>query len=218
MALNPSWYPLEAKNEGSEIMDEESKNIAAASVANRRLGSPMEGSTIRCISSHGELEVSDSRYYVHRNKPEDVERYSGQSGRSCYPETDTQPFISVPMERYLNSNIHDNIFVGFDDRGSDARGVSRSLRSKIDSKWSDEPGKTSSSFQPRLDSILPTRAPPYKPRGKDSTATRRRRPLSIEERVATNATRKAGACASCRKKHVKVIRTPYWSMNPVTYT
>ena len=125
-------------------MDEESKNTAAALVANRRLGSPMEGSTFTCISSHDELEVSHSQHYVDRAKPEDVEKYSRQSGRICYPETDAQPSTSVPMERYLNSNNHENIFTGFGDRGSDARGASRSTRSKIPSIWSDEPGKTSS--------------------------------------------------------------------------
>ena len=190
MALNPSWYPLDsARFEGSELMDEESKNVAAASsVANQRLSSPMEGSTIRCISSHGELEVSDSRHYVDRDKPEDVKRYPGQSGILCNPDTDPQLSISVPMERYLNSNNHEDTFVGFDNRGLDARVSRGSLRS-------------------RKPSIC-----------LNSSVGRRWGPLSVEQRAAAKSMRMVRACVSCRMKKIEVIRTPFWLMNVNTYT
>lgn len=187
MALDPNWNPLEARTEESEFVAENNRIAAGSTIANRRLGSPMEGSTIRCISNHGELEVSDSRYYVDRDKPEDLERYLRQSGRICYPETNAQTLKSVPMENYLNNNIHENTFMGFDDPRSDARGISRSLWSKKPSIWIDEPGKISSSLQPRLDSIRPTGAPPYQRMGEGSSTGKRRGPLSVEQREAIAA-------------------------------
>ena len=218
MASNRSWYALEERNEGSELMDE-SKNIAAvSSVADRRLGSPTDGPPPRYISSHGELEVSDSRYYVDKDEFEDMGRYIQHSNTIYCSETNAQTCISVPMENYLHSNTHEeDPFVGFGVPGSDARGSSRSPWNKKPSIWIDEPGKASSSLEPILYSICPTGVPSYKPRS-DSRARKRRRHFSIEDRKAVLAARRAGACKDCRRRHTKVIKTPYWLMNPITYT
>ena len=209
MASNRSWYAIEARNDGSELMDE-SKNIAAvSSVADRRLGS---------ISSHGELEVSDSRYYADKDESEDMGRYIQHSNTIYCPETNEQTSIPVPMGIYLHSNTHEeDPFVGFGVPGSDARGSSRSPWNKKPSIWIDEPGKASSSLEPILDSICPTGVPRNKPRG-DSGASKRKRCLSVEERIDVKHVRRAGACKDCRRRHFKVIRTPYWLMNPITYT
>ena len=193
---------------------DESKNIAAvSSVVGRRLGSPMDGPPTRCISSHGEFEVSDGRYYVDKDESEDMERYIQHSNRIYCSETNAQTWPSVPMENYLHSNTQEeDPFVGFGAPGSDVRGSSRSPWNKKPSIWIDEPGKASSSLEPIL-----TGVPSYKPRS-DSRAKRKSRPFSVEEREAIKALRKAGACKDCRRRHIMVIRTPYWLMKPITYT
>ena len=58
MALNPNWRSLEARHEESNS-EAEDKNIAP--------GSPLASPTMRGFS-HGGLNLSDSRYYVDRDK------------------------------------------------------------------------------------------------------------------------------------------------------
>ena len=186
MALDPNWNHLEARNEESEFVAE-NKNIAA--------GSALVKPTIRGFS-HGELNLSDSRYYDDRDK-----RYYPQSSRAY-----------GPMGEWLEGSIHEEPFVGFDP-GSGTWGSGRSPWSKETSTLIEKPSKLLSPLQRRWDYDRPTSAAPDRPEGEDSGANSERRGgdidgLNIAQGKDAKATGRGKACASCRVQLIEVIRTP----------
>ena len=105
MDLDSDRYPLEEREKGSNLVVGNKNYAAVSSGHNWELGPPSYDpvSTTRGISSHGELEQSDSRHFHKDPSTSSTLALSAQSskqrGKQC-SETNAQPLGSVQMNNF----------------------------------------------------------------------------------------------------------------------